>query len=146
MLKFEIIISLAMCTSGVIMTENNVSETPGTQQSQRSDLRSPLIVEKIPCEDSKKTFFGYAKNLSSGGLFISTVNPRRPGERFTIELTLPTPEKPTIQSACEVVWCRHYERKQPYEPGMGLKFCGLSMENQAEIERWVKQQSTSSTE
>ena len=119
------------------MTENNVSASQGTQQSQRSNLRSPLIVEKVPCEDSKKTVFGYAKNISSGGLFISTVNPRRPGERFIIELTLPTPGRPTIQSACEVVWCRHYERKQRHEPGMGLKFCELTTEDQAEIDRWV---------
>lgn len=123
------------------MNDSKVYENSETQKSQRRELRSPLIVEKIPCEDTKKTFFGYAKNISSGGLFIATVKPRDPGERFTIELTLPTPDKLTIRCSCEVVWKRHYERNSNFEPGMGLRFFDLSMGQVQKIDHWIKQHS-----
>ncbi|HKL25898.1 MAG TPA: PilZ domain-containing protein [Desulfuromonadales bacterium] len=110
------------------------------QESQRSSLRAPLIVEKVPCQDGQKTFFGYAKNISSGGLFISTVKPREPGEQVTIEITLPMPGKPSFRCLCEVVWKRHFHKKSPYEPGMGLKFIDLPKETAETIDTWVKHQ------
>ena len=123
------------------MSEQKVSESSEVQQNHRRYLREPLIVEKIPCEDTLKTFFGYAKNISSGGLFIATVKPREPGERFDIELTLPTPEKPIIRCSCEVIWKRHFERKSNYEPGMGLKFYNMPPDHQVILDHWVKQHS-----
>jgi hypothetical protein len=36
-----------------------------------------------------------------------------------------------------VVWNRHFEKKALYEPGMGLKFSGLSEEVATVIDRWV---------
>ena len=122
------------------MTENETPDHSETQKNQRNNLRAPLIVEKIPCEDVQKTFFGYAKNISSGGLFIATVKPREPGESFIIEFTLPNPAKTRIHCNCEVVWKRHFERKGQFEPGMGLKFLDLPPEKAELIDAWVKAQ------
>jgi len=71
------------------MNEPDLPEFEAEQKNLRLATRVPLIVEKIPIEDGQKTFFGYAKNISRGGLFIATVKPREVGEVFTIELTLP---------------------------------------------------------
>lgn len=120
------------------MVEQSPPEYSAEQKSQRNNLRSPLIVEKIPCEDGQKTFFGYAKNISRGGLFISTVKPREPGERFTIEIALPATKKLKIRCLCEVIWKRHFERKSPYEPGMGLRFIDLPEEAAEQIDEWVQ--------
>lgn len=120
------------------MAEQSPPEYSAEQKSQRNNLRAPLIVEKIPCEDGQKTFFGYAKNISRGGLFISTVKPREPGDRFTIEITLPMPKKLTVRCLCEVIWKRHFERKSPFEPGMGLKFVDLPEETADQVDQWVK--------
>lgn len=121
----------------------NTSENQGfevEQKNKRRTARTVLIVEKIPCEDGQKTFFGYAKNVSRGGLFIATVKPREVGEQFNIELTLPTPARFTLQCQCEVVWKRHFERKSSQEPGMGLRFLDLSDEAGAKIDAWVAEQ------
>ena len=112
-------------------------EYTAEQQSRRNKLRAPLIVEKVPLEDGQKTFFGYAKNISCGGLFIGTVKPREPGERFKIELTLPAPVKLTFHCTCEVIWKRHYDKKSTLEPGMGLKFLDLPEALEAKIDQWV---------
>jgi uncharacterized protein (TIGR02266 family) len=124
------------------MSESENSGYAEEQKNKRRAVRSPLIVEKIPCGDSYKTLFGYAKNLSRGGLFIATVKPREPGEEFLIELNLPTKPRHTIRCKCRVVWKRHFQRKAQNEPGMGLRFLDLADADGDKIEAWVAEQST----
>lgn len=119
------------------MSESDKPEYSAEQKNQRHTVRAPLIVEKVPIKDGYKTFFGYANNVSRGGLFIATVKPREPGERFHIELTLPTEPEHTIRSQCEVIWKRHYDKKGPLEPGMGLKFVDISESDGDKIDAWV---------
>jgi len=118
----------------------NVTDNPeyaAEQKNQRRATRAPLIVEKIPCGDGQKTLFGYAKNISRGGLFIATVKPRELGEQFMIELTLPTNPRHTFRCLCEVVWKRHFRRKSSFEPGMGLRFVDLDNADGEKIDKWV---------
>lgn len=120
------------------MNQQEPPEYAAKQEDLRRNLRAPIIVEKIPCGDGRKTFFGYAKNISRGGLFVATVKPREPGEEFTIELVLPTtPQKLKVNCLCTVVWKRLFERKNPNEPGMGLRFLDLPKELADQIDRWV---------
>jgi len=118
------------------------SDSPGydaEQKNKRRSTRSPLIVEKIPIEDGYKTLFGYAKNLSRGGLFIATVSPREPGEVFTIEMTLPVDPPHKVRCQCEVVWKRHFHKKDKFEPGMGLRFVDLSETDGNKIDAWANE-------
>lgn len=117
-------------------------EYAAEQINKRSATRAPLIVEKIPCDDGHKTFFGYAKNVSRGGLFIATVKPREVGEEFLIEWTLPTNPRHTIRCRCEVVWKQHFQRKGPNEPGMGLRFLDLTDADGDIVDAWVAKQTT----
>ncbi|MHB8708213.1 MAG: PilZ domain-containing protein [Desulfuromonadales bacterium] len=110
---------------------------PVEQKDLRSSLRVPLIVEKLPCGDGYKTFFGYARNISCGGVFIATVSPREPGDQFDLQVTFPPPEAFVLQCRCEVVWKRRFERGGKFEPGMGLRFLDLPRESGAAIERWI---------
>ncbi|PLX90226.1 MAG: pilus assembly protein PilZ [Desulfuromonas sp.] len=109
------------------------------QADKRLTLRAPLIIEKVPCEDTGKTFFGYAKNVSRGGLFVATIKPRKPGDRFVLEMVLPLPEPAPLRCSCEVVWARAYQRRSSYEPGMGLKFVDLPEEVGEQLEAWIHQ-------
>ena len=122
------------------MNETDNPEYTSEQKNKRSATRAPLIVEKIPCGDGQKSFFGYAKNISRSGLFISTVNPREPGEEFMIELTLPMKPRHMVRCRCEVVWKRHYQRKGAHEPGMGLKFLDITDIDGDKIDEWVTEQ------
>ena len=122
------------------MTQQEPPEYAVEQKDLRRNLRSPLIVEKIPCGDGYKTFFGYAKNISRGGLFVATLKPREPGELFTVELTLPGTTPLKLRCQCTVVWKRHFVRKSPQEPGMGLKFVDLADEVAEQVEQWVRAQ------
>ncbi len=112
---------------------------PVGQTHSRRKLRVPLIVEKLACGDGRRTFFGYARNISCGGLFIATVSPREPGDRFDLQVTLPASAGFTLSCRCEVVWKRHFEQGQKFEPGMGLRFLDLSPEIAAALELWLQQ-------
>lgn len=123
--------------------QENVTDVPEysmEQKNKRCSTRAALIVEKLPCEDGQKTFFGYANNISRGGLFISTVNPREPGEEFIIEFTLTGKTRHTFRCRCTVVWKRHFLKKSPAEPGMGLKFLDLNADDGDKLEAWVTAQ------
>ena len=112
----------------------------GRIESNRSGhyyLRKQLLVLKIRGSDDNGAFFGYAKVMGRSGMFISSVNPKPPGEVYQVEIPLPAPVSQTIQCSCEVVWNRHFEKKALYEPGMGLKFFGLSEDVAAMIDRWI---------
>jgi uncharacterized protein (TIGR02266 family) len=119
------------------MTKDSKPVCPVEQKDQRCALRVPLIVEKLPCGDGRKSFFGYARNISCGGLFIATVNPREPGEQFDLQVTLPASAALTLSCRCEVVWKRHFEPGSKFEPGMGLRFLDLPQETAEELERWL---------
>ncbi|MCM2265605.1 MAG: PilZ domain-containing protein [Desulfuromonadales bacterium] len=111
---------------------------PVEQKDLRSNLRVPLIVEKLPCGDGRKTLFGYARNISCGGVFIATVSPRETGEQFDLQVTFPPPEPFVLKCRCEVVWKRRFQRGGKFEPGMGLRFLDLPEESCAALERWLK--------
>ena len=111
--------------------------TEQTQADKRKNLRSPLLTLRVKLDDGSKVFFGYTKNISRSGMFISSVNPKPPGEVYQVEIPLPAPIHQTIQCSCEVVWNRHFGKKALYEPGMGLKFFGLPEEVAEMIDRWI---------
>jgi len=104
---------------------------------RRKNLRKQLLVLKIKGEDEKGVFFGYAKTLSTGGMFITTITPKKKGEEFKISFSMPgDPEQ--ISCDCEVIWVREYDPKLKQEPGMGIKFRGLDEAIAARIDRWLE--------
>jgi uncharacterized protein (TIGR02266 family) len=119
------------------MDQESQATYPVKQNDQRRTLRVPLIVEKLPCGDGRKTFFGYARNISRGGLFIATVNPREPGEQFDLQVTLPASAQLILRCRCEVVWKRHFVQGGKLEPGMGLRFLDLPPESANALEDWL---------
>jgi hypothetical protein len=119
------------------MVEESESSSEKVQADKRKNLRAPLLTLRVKLDDGSKVFFGYTKNISRSGMFISSINPKSPGEVYQVEIPLPAPINQTVQCACEVVWNRHFEKKALYEPGMGLRFSGLSEEVATVIDRWV---------
>jgi len=114
--------------------------SPNQSADQRRNLRSPLLILKVNLDDSAKTFFGYAKNISKTGMFIATVKPREIGEQYPVEIAIPQVLAQPLRCTCEVVWKRTYDPKSPYEPGMGVKFIDLPKDIQEKLEGWIKSQ------
>ena len=105
-------------------------------QNRRKSLRSPLMVARIKGDMDGKAFFGYAKNISRGGLFISTINPRPVGEAFTIEFEINEIQL-HVRCKAEVIWARPYQAITSLDPGMGIKFIELPESVQKRIDEWI---------
>lgn len=103
---------------------------------RRKNLRNQLLVLNVKMESNSKSFFGYAKVVGKGGMFIASVNPKKVGEEFTIEFSLP--DKTLVRCKSQVVWRREYSQKSKHEPGMGVKFLDLSDDIRNKIDEWVK--------
>ncbi|MBI5755600.1 MAG: PilZ domain-containing protein [Nitrospirae bacterium] len=115
-----------------------MEELEGTQKTgeRRRYLREPIIVFKITEENEREHLFGYAKDISRGGLFIASINPREPGERFYIAFQIPKTAI-TVRCQCEVVWTRRYHPASKLEPGYGVRFLNLSEDIASAINDWV---------
>ena len=118
---------------------NEAFPGPQNPSDKRHALRLPVIVLKIIEGDSRDYLFGYAKNISPTGLFIQSINPRKMGERFTISFYIPSTDI-GIRCRCEVVWVREYNKKDPIEPGYGIRFMDLPEDLVRQIEQWVSKQ------
>ncbi len=107
-----------------------------TQASKRRRLRTPLIVLQTSEQSERRAFFGYAKNLSMGGMFIASINPPPPGRKFNIEFVVPSLGQ-SIKCTTEVVWNRTYSNRGKYEPGMGMRFLDIPKDMASAIDKWA---------
>jgi uncharacterized protein (TIGR02266 family) len=112
------------------------TETLSRTSARRKYLSCPLLVVRQGHSADRRIFFGYARNISRGGLYISTVNPREPGSRFELDIPIP-PLGRYVTCLCEVVWKRDFSHNSPYDPGMGMKFVDLNEEVAQAIDAWV---------
>ena len=115
-------------------------ETDQPTADSRKNLRSPLIIQKVYLNGERPSFFGYSKDISKSGIFISTTKPVQTGEQVDLEFQLPPPLTGTVRCRCEVVWIRPHGKRLPFEPGIGMKFIDMPAETSAQLEEWVKQQ------
>ena len=120
------------------MYKTELTETHKKIGDRRRGLRSPIIVFKVKEEDDRGHLFGYAKNISRSGLFITSINPRSPGEQFTISFHIPDTQI-SIRCRCEVVWMRKYDSATKVEPGYGVRFLDISKETAQTIHAWAVQ-------
>ena len=105
------------------------------RSNRRKNLRTQLLVLKIMGTDIRGSFFGYAKTLSRGGMYIASVNPRKVGEEFDITFNL-SDKEPDIKCRCVVVWQRE-SKPHSLAPGMGIKFIDLNEAARDRIDAWV---------
>lgn len=111
-------------------------EGPKKTENRRRHLREPIIIFKVTEENGRQYLFGYAKNISRGGLFIASINPREPGERFYITFEIPRTDI-KVRCQCDVVWTRKYVPGSKLEPGYGIRFLDLPEGVAGAIDRWV---------
>ena len=75
----------------------------------------------------------YTNNLSLGGVFIQTGDPRPIGTQLRLEISLRGGEL-LIEARGEVAWVRRYDPDQPWRiPGMGIRFRKLTAASKAHI-------------
>ena len=101
--------------------------------------RFPLMVLEVKGKHGSKIFFGYAENISQGGLFVSGKTTPSVGEKFPVEFILPD-NKTKVRCTCEVVWKKQYGKKDLVFGGMGIKFVDLDQKVKKVVGKWIDQE------
>jgi uncharacterized protein (TIGR02266 family) len=103
---------------------------------QRRSARRVNLVAAVDLHSETNFFNGFSSDISSGGLFVSTVEHAPIGTKIDLEFTLPTGEK--ISAEGEVRWMRELSDVQPeLLPGVGVSFTRIAPESVRAIETFV---------
>jgi len=79
----------------------------------------------------------YVVNISEGGAFVRTLQPRAPGSQVLVDLYLPGAAQVTRLSA-RVAWHRPADPAAPGLSGMGLEFLGVTPELAGNLRSFVE--------
>ena len=119
-----------------------MSEFAPSRRHPRVALRMPVDVSTIDPETDPRTGRPYFRecqelcgNLSSGGMFIATADPPRPGRRLLIRIHTQD-GAPPIEALARVAWQKPGTRIDARDPGgVGVEFVLPSPATRAAIER-----------
>jgi uncharacterized protein (TIGR02266 family) len=78
-------------------------------------------------------------NVSSGGIFLITQEPYKPGTKLRIRFNLPD-DPQAIEAEGEVVWWRARRENPERPPGMGVQFLRIDARARERIREFVHQQ------
>ena len=109
------------------------------KKNARVSPRFPLMVLEVKGKHGSKIFFGYAENISPGGLFVSGKTTPTVGEQFPVEFILPD-NKTKVRCTCEVVWKKQYGKNDLVFGGIGIKFVDLDQKVKKAVEKWIDQE------
>lgn len=106
------------------------------QEERRLHRRTPFRALHVRGESKRLFFSGYVRNLSIGGLFLQTTNPKPVGTKLRIHLPLEQGISP-LECAAEVVWVQPFDVRSKTPPGMGLHFIDLEPRAASRIEAYL---------
>lgn len=113
-----------------------------SHDNRRSETRFPMTV-RVRYPRRNAFFHEYTRNISRGGMFVCTAEPRDIGERFYFELEVPGEEK-IFRLLGEVRWrmtpqevAAYQEPGEQPEAGMGIAFLFNNTEQQRDFNERV---------
>jgi uncharacterized protein (TIGR02266 family) len=118
-------------------------------QDNRSGERATTSMRiKLKYPDIDTFIQKYAVNISRGGIFIATKQPKPVGTNVRFEFLLANAEGTSvIRGEGQVQWTREYDPEAPTRAhGMGVKFTRLDSDSQALVERALAWRAAQSAE
>lgn len=123
-----------MDLSKEVLKNERMKSAKARLADKRREARVPMQL-KVDVESPNDHYlFEYSSNLSQNGIFIQTTEPLSPGTPVTMQFSLP--DKVLIRTRGEVIWAN--DDADDEEPGMGIKFMGLSEADRENILNTLK--------
>jgi type IV pilus assembly protein PilZ len=82
----------------------------------------------------------WTSNVSVGGMFLRTTEPKPVGTRFKLRFQIPEHDR-TIEAQGEVCWVIPGNTTPPPQPGMGIRFADVHPHDQEAIARLIARSS-----
>lgn len=103
---------------------------------RRANERAPFLVIEIKGKHSNRVFLAQTENISKGGLFFSSPQSLKIGDRFPIEFVLPD-NKTVVSCTSEVVWKKNYDQSGLSSEGIGIRFVDLEPDQKKILGDWI---------
>ena len=117
--------------------DTHAESGPTAAELFRENTRAPLAAPvKLQFDNFSNPERGYSANISAGGMFVRSLDPRPVGTRLRFEVRLKGFAKPAVGFA-EVVWIRLKSSRQDDYTGMGLDFRYIDPPSKFRIEAAV---------
>jgi uncharacterized protein (TIGR02266 family) len=110
-----------------------------TANDKRANRRVPVALRiRLRYQQVDQFISKFAVNISRGGMFLASRNPKPIGTELQFEMRL-VDNSPLIAGVGEVRWISEYDKDRPAAPhGMGIRFLDLNPESRVLIERIVE--------
>lgn len=113
----------SILTALALRYQRMLYENPDFNRRIEPRVNQSLLLE---FKDRNSFLKAYTSNISTGGLFIETAKPLKPGSQLPIKLQLPGLSE-RLRIKCEVMWARKKKDDDSNRlPGMGVKFIEIS--------------------
>jgi len=117
-------------------TGNNGAQ--GTPEGRRSAPRLKLDYDlQVDIQGEHVPYTGLIKDISSGGLFVTTSARHRVGDELQIRFTFPALAEP-VETTVRVQWIRDDYAGGDQPSGVGVQFVDLPADIVAAINRYIR--------
>jgi uncharacterized protein (TIGR02266 family) len=107
---------------------------PHFREHSRAPLKAPV---KLQFESWSEPLEGFTGNISVGGMFVETTDPKAVGTYLRFEIRLPGEGDP-VRGLGEVVWLRSRSEGPDLPKGMGIQFRHFQDQEYQRLERIVE--------
>jgi len=102
---------------------------------EKREAPRTMIKIQVNCECDDAFLYDYSYDMSEGGLFISTSEPRNAGDKIKLSFILPEVLE-EIEVAGKVAWVNP-PGSDDLPPGMGIRFLDLSEDKKELIQEVI---------
>jgi type IV pilus assembly protein PilZ len=103
----------------------------------RRSSRRYQVKMQVDYSSGENFLFSYIDNISEVGIFIATTSPLLPGTPIKLRFS-PQGETRSFEVSGQVVWINPYHPGgENINPGMGIKFVGLTEEQKQKIQELI---------
>jgi type IV pilus assembly protein PilZ len=105
---------------------------------ERREWQRILVDWEVDYGNQDNFLFAYIRDISRTGIFVRTITPEAPGTRLNLRFTPPSGKQLELEG--EVIWINKYRPGDStnLNPGMGIRFIGLTDEQRGELARLIK--------
>jgi len=106
---------------------------------ERRQWQRVLVDLQVDYGEQDNYLFAYIKDISATGIFIKTEKPEEAGTQLNLRFT-PADGGEALELEGEVIWVNEYRPGHPanLNPGMGVRFIGLTPEQRHRLDQFVK--------
>lgn len=110
----------------------------GADGAERRRAPRVLVDLEVDYASEENYLFAYITDISAMGIFVRTVTPEPPGTRLNLRFC--PPGLGTLELEGVVIWINPYRPgdRENLNPGMGVKFVDLTLEQRDRLKRLVR--------